>query len=83
MAHGRDGAQVRRRCVGSAKEGLDLLVECGLAGVVEAEQDDGVFKSGPSEAFDGRCKGFVTMLAGRIEIQAFGEVVHDCYIELG
>jgi hypothetical protein len=36
------------------EEGLDLLVECGLAGVVEAEEDDRVFWRGCVLAGGGR-----------------------------
>jgi hypothetical protein len=42
LADGRDGFQVRRR-VGGEVEGFDLFVEGGFAGVVEAEEEDGVF----------------------------------------
>lgn len=42
LADGRDGLEFRGGVVG-VEEGLDLFVEGGLAGVVEAEEDDGVF----------------------------------------
>jgi hypothetical protein len=42
LADGRDGLELGRRVVGQ-EDGLDLLVESGLAGVVEAEEEDRVF----------------------------------------
>jgi hypothetical protein len=42
LADGRDGLEFRGGVV-RVEEGFDLLVEGRLAGVVEAEEEDGVF----------------------------------------
>jgi hypothetical protein len=42
LAYRRHGLEFRRWIVGQ-EEGLDLFVEGGLASIIEAEEEDGVF----------------------------------------
>jgi hypothetical protein len=77
LADGGHGLELGGGRVGD-EEGLDLLVEGCLAGIVEAEEDDGVFyagRSGPPAGHGVLGRGR-TFFASCVEVEAFGKMIH-------
>lgn len=82
LADGGHGVELGIWLAGQ-EEGLCLLVEGRLAGIVETEEDDGVFwwvvGCGQREDSNARLSttgSYLTLLARGKTIEAFGQVVH-------